>query len=105
MATIDRPTPTGGARRTAAVLDAEIAASIDGEPTYPDGTAFVPRDLADPFLLEGYRRSRTPVAIISEDGSVELVRPRWLGPEELRLGVLIAALAIVFLLIRRRVSA
>jgi hypothetical protein len=105
MATLDRPAPPDSARAAAAVLESEIAASLEGETTFPDGTAFVPRDLADPFMLEVYRREGTPVAIVADDGSVELLRQSPLEREDVKLALLALGAAIVLLLLSRRSAA
>lgn len=106
MATLDRPALPDATRAAAAVLDSEIAGSLEGYTRFPNGTAFVPRDLADPFVLEMYRRTGVPVAIIADDGSVELLQPpSVLDRESARLALLALGAALVFLLLSRRPAA
>jgi hypothetical protein len=63
-------------------MDAAIAAAIAGEPTFPDGTVFVPADL--PRLGDALRchvDEGVPIALVFADGDVRMLnlpghRPR-----------------------------
>jgi hypothetical protein len=103
MATVDRIWHSPASAAASRVLDADIEASLQGRKLHPDGTVFVPEDLATPETVEAYRREGSHVAIVSETGSVELRKPRLTQEEKLIIVALVAA-ALVWLT-RSRVPA
>jgi hypothetical protein len=94
MATVDRvwrsPAPTAASR----ALDADIEASLKGRELHPDGTVFIPEELATPETVESYRREGSHVAVVSEKGSVHLLSPRLRPEEKLIIAALLAAAVI-----------
>jgi hypothetical protein len=103
MATVDAVMRSPGSLAASHALDAEIEASLAGEPTRPDGTVFLPEDLAESWLVEEYRASGSHVAIVSEDGGIELLRPSRFRPEAIVIGLVLAA-AVVWAISRGRAA-
>jgi hypothetical protein len=103
MATVDRVWRSPAAAAASRALDADIEASLRGRTTHPDGTVFIPEELATPDVVEGYRREGSHVAIVSASSEIEVLRPR-LRPEE-KLLLCAAVATVVFLAVRGRVPA
>lgn len=101
MATVDRVWRSPALVAASRALDADIQASLHGRELHPEGTVFVPAELATPDIVEPYRREGSHVAIVSEDGSIDLVRPR-LKPEEKLVIVALAVAAAVLWATRSR---
>lgn len=101
MATVDAVRRSPASLAASHSLDAEIEASLSGSARYPDGTVFVPEDLARPELVEEYRAGGSPVAVVSEDGTVEFLRPSLLRPETIAIGLIVAA-AVLWAISRSR---
>jgi hypothetical protein len=95
MATVDRVwrLPAAAASRA---LDADIEASLAGHKTHPDGTVFIPKELATPDVVESYRREGSHVAIVSAGSRIELLRPRMKPDERLLLLCLAIAAAVLW---------
>ena len=91
MATVDRVWRSPAAVAASAALDRDIEASLSGHDLHPDGTVYIPRDLATRDAVESYRRDGSHVAIVSETGSIDLLRPRLRTDEKLLLIALVAA--------------
>jgi hypothetical protein len=101
VATLDRPRSSASLAASEA-LDAQIMASCTGGRMLPDGTVIVPKELAAPALVAGYKRAGSPVAIVDEDGHALLEKPRqWREP--ILIGAILFAL-VVWFLARRRVQ-
>jgi hypothetical protein len=100
MATIDAPRRSSASLATSRSLDADVELSLSRSPAYPEGTVFVPLDLAEPRLIQEYRSRGLPVAIVHGDGQVDLLRPR--VRTETIVIALLAAAAIVWLSSRTR---
>jgi hypothetical protein len=96
MATVDRVWRSPAAAAVSRALDAEVEASLDGRDLHPDGTVFIPADLATPDVVESYRREGSHVAIVSETGSIMLLRPRLKSEEKLILVALAVAAAVLW---------
>lgn len=94
MATLDAPLGSLSSLAASRLLDDEIEASIAGSPMYPDGTVFVPEDLADEALIAGLRESGSPVAVVSKDERVTLLRRRRDDTEMILLGLALAGLVL-----------
>ena len=96
MATVDRIWQSPASAAASRAVDADIEASVDGRELHPDGTVFIPEDLATPQMIETYRRDGSHVAVVSETGSIRLLRPR-LRPEEKLIIAALAAAALLWL--------
>jgi hypothetical protein len=99
MATLDRAWRSPASAATSLALDAEIEASVIDRPAYPQGTVFVPSDLAGAEFVAEYVRARKPVAIVHDNGRVELRRPR---PRRALIAGLVIAGLVFWVLTRRR---
>lgn len=104
MATVDRVWRSPAAAAASRALDADIDASLQDRELHPDGTVFIPDDLATPAVVEGYRRDGAHVAIVSDTGSIALLRPR-LKPEEKLILIVLAVAAAVLWASRSRMPA
>jgi hypothetical protein len=104
MATVDRVRRSPAAIAASRALDADIEASLEGREPHPDGTVFIPQDLASTELIESYRREGSFVAVVSETDAIDLHRPRLKTDEKLVLTALLSA-ALLFWLTRPRVPA
>ncbi len=96
MATVDRVWRSPAAAAASRALDTDIEASLDGRELHPDGTVFIPDDLATPDVIESYRREGSHVAVVSEAGSIKLLRPRLKAEDKLILVVLAVAAAVLW---------
>jgi hypothetical protein len=103
MATVDRVWRSPASVAASRALDTDIEASLEGRELHPDGTVFIPEDLARPEIVERYRREGSHVALVSEAGSIDLLRPR-LSSEEKLLIVAVAIAAAVLWATRSRVT-
>lgn len=103
MATVDRVWRSPASTAASRALDADIEASLKGRELHPDGTVFIPEELATPETVEGYRREGSHVAVVSETGSVDLLSPR-LRPEEKLIIVALAIAAAVIWATRSRAA-
>jgi hypothetical protein len=92
MATVDRTWRSPASLAASLALDTDIEASLSGEDLHPDGTVFLPEDLATPGAVESYRRAGSHVAIVSEAGSITLLRPRLTTQQKLLIGLAAALL-------------
>jgi hypothetical protein len=104
MATVDRIWRSPAANAASRALDRDIEASLEGRDLHPDGTAFIPEDLATPDVVESHRRDGSHVAIVSETGAIKLIRPR-LKTEEKLIFVVVAVAGALLWAARARVPA
>ncbi len=95
MATVDRVWRSPASAAASRALDADVEASLHGRERHPDGTVFIPEELATSDIVEPYRREGSHVAVVLEDGSIDLLRPR-LQPEE-KLAIVAVAVAVAVL--------
>jgi hypothetical protein len=103
MATVDRVWRSPATAAASRALDTDIEASLAGHKTHPDGTVFIPKELATPDVVESYRREGSHVAIVSASSEIELLRPRLRTDEKLLLCLAVAA--AVFWAARARIPA
>ena len=94
MATLDRVWRSPASAAASRALDADIDASLDGRELHPDGTVFIPEDVATPQMIETYRRDGSHVAVVSEGGSIQLLRPRRRSEEKFVIAVVVAAILL-----------
>src|SRR5579859_4641403 len=99
MATVDGTARTAASDAASLVLDREIEASLRGETSYPNGTVFVPEDLAGEAVVGAYRAAGSPVAVVRENGSVDFLPASSLKTERIVLGLLVAG--VVYWLLSR----
>jgi hypothetical protein len=86
MATVD--SRTGAFHAASRALDHAIDSAVEGRPTHPSGTTFVPADLAASGHVRSYRRLG-PVSVVDSDGN-ETRLPQDHTRELVIAGVLIA---------------
>jgi hypothetical protein len=94
MATVDATWRSPASFAASHSLDAEIEASLAGSTRYPDGTVFVPEDLADDVLVKEYRSGGSTVAVVSDDGTIALLGPNLARAETIAIGLILAGLVL-----------
>jgi sensor domain CHASE-containing protein len=104
MATVDRVWRSPAAVAASRVLDEDVEASLEGSGMHPDGTVFIPEELATPDVVEGYRRDGSHVAIVSDVGSIELLRPRLRTEEKLIILALVATALLLWITRSRAIA-
>jgi hypothetical protein len=103
MATVDAIGRSPASLAASHVLDAEIDASVMGAPEFPEGTVFVPEELAGDERIREYHADGRPVAVVRDDGGVDLLRPSRVRPEAILIA-LIGAAVVIWILSRRAPS-